>query len=100
MSRPNGVAAWVAPTTLSLALLVVVLIGSIVTVSMLSIRNAITLVGGIAVFAVSVTAWLVVTVAIVSRSLRRWRQLGADGSSRPGIEGLAVQRSVDEEDRC
>jgi hypothetical protein len=52
-------------------LLAVVLVGSIVSVTMLSRRDAITLPGGIAVFAISITAWFAVAVAIWVRHFRR-----------------------------
>jgi hypothetical protein len=70
MREPNLLRRWAAPTAWSLGLLAVVLVGSIVSVQMLSDRNAITLAGGIAVFAVAITAWFAVTAAIWVRAIR------------------------------
>ncbi len=78
MPRPGAATAWVVPVVVSIAVLAVVLTGSIVTVSVLSYRNAITLASGIAVFAVNITAWLLFTVMLGWWSWRRWRRLAQD----------------------
>lgn len=70
---------WLAPTVWSVGLLAVVLVGSIVSVKILSDRDAITLAGGIAVFVVSITAWFAVTAAIWVRAIRAGRS-SAEGA--------------------
>ena len=73
MAEPNPLVRWLAPTGWSVGLLAVVLVGSIVSVKTLSDLDAITLVGGIAVFAVSITAWFAVTAAIWVRAVHAGR---------------------------
>jgi hypothetical protein len=81
MAESNPLRRWLAPTVWSVGLLAVVLVGSIVSVKMLSDRDAITLAGGIAVFAVSITAWFAVTAAIWVRAVRAGRP-SAGGAPR------------------
>jgi hypothetical protein len=78
MPRPGAATAWGVPVVVSIAVLAVVLTGSIVRVSALSDRNAITLAGGIAVFVVGITAWLLFTVMLGWGSWRRWHRLAQD----------------------
>lgn len=70
MHERSRMRRWLAPTVWSLGLLAVVLAGSIASVTMLSDRDAITLAGGIAIFAVAITAWFAVTTATWVRALR------------------------------
>jgi uncharacterized membrane protein YhaH (DUF805 family) len=70
MTGTTSPRTWIAPIAWSVGLLAVVLVGSIVSVKMLSDRDAITLAGGIAVFAVAISAWFVVTTALVVHRLR------------------------------
>lgn len=69
MTGTTKLRTWIAPIAWSVGLLAVVLVGSIVSVKMLSDRDAITLAGGIAVFAVTISAWFAVTTALVVRRL-------------------------------
>jgi hypothetical protein len=88
MTGPTSPRPWIAPTAWSVGLLAVVLVGSTVSVKMLSDRDAITLAGGIAVFAVSISAWCAVTTALVVRRLR-----GRAGQvERPADRPYEVQR--------
>jgi hypothetical protein len=77
MAGPNPLRRWLASAAWSVGLLAVVLVGSIVSVKMLSERDAITLAGGIAIFAVSITAWFALTAAIWTRAYRIGRRAAA-----------------------
>jgi Kef-type K+ transport system membrane component KefB len=87
MPRPAVATVWIVPVLVSVAGLAVVLTGSILTVSVLSARDAITLAGGIAVFAVSITAWLLFTVMLGRRSWHHWRRLVRDHEPAEGPTG-------------
>jgi hypothetical protein len=70
MTGARELKALIAPIAWSVGLLAVVLVGSIVSVRMLSDRDVITLAGGVAVFAVTISAWFAVTTALVTRRFR------------------------------
>jgi hypothetical protein len=83
VAEPSPLRRWLAPAGWSVGLLAVVLVGSIVSVKMMSDRDAITLAGGIAVFATSITAWFAVTAAIWVRAVRLGRP-NPGGAARHG----------------
>jgi hypothetical protein len=89
MAEPNPLRRWLAPAAWSVGLLAVVLVGAIVSVKLLSDRDAITLAGGIAVFAISITAWFAATSAIWMRAIRAGRRDAADA---PRLTPREVER--------
>jgi hypothetical protein len=80
MAERSLLCMWPVPVGWSVGLLVVELVGSIVSVEMLADREVITLAGGIAVFAGSITAWLAIATAVRVRALRRRRLAVANES--------------------